>query len=134
MSNDFSMVLSSAFAYLDNGLSVFPLAPKEKKPPKQFKWEPFQYTLPTQEQVRSWFDGSDNNIAVVTGAISRLFAYDFDGGTAKSCADDVIQNKIRQDTREALADTIWVETGGGGFHLLIRFNPAEFQRDNRGSK
>jgi len=123
--------LTSALAYLEIGLSVFPLALKEKRPARQFRWEPFQHTIPTQENVKSWFESKDNNIAIVTGSVSRLIAFDFDGAIAKSNADDVIQNKIRQETKEALADTIWVETGGGGFHLLVRFNPAEFQQDTR---
>jgi hypothetical protein len=131
MTIDVSTSLTSALAYLDMGLSVFPLAPREKKPPKHFKWETFQHTLPKQEHIKSWFDGSDSNIAVATGVVSRLLAFDIDGPIAKSHVDDVIQNTIRQDTRDAIADTVWVETGGGGFHLLIRYDPSEFQQDNR---
>src|SRR5918992_3138697 len=129
MTIDVSTSLASALWYLHHGLSVFPLATKQKKPPKQFKWEPFQHTLPSQEQVKSWFDGSDNNIAIATGTVSKLLVFDLDGDIAKLYADNVIQNKIRRDTSDAIADTIWVETGGGGFHLLIRFDPEEFQQD-----
>ena len=125
-----STSLAFALWHLRHGLSVFPLATKQKKPPKQFKWEPFQHTLPSQEQVKSWFDGSDNNIAIATGTVSKLLVFDLDGDIAKLHADNVIQNKIRRDTRDAIADTIWMETGGGGFHLLIRFDPGEFQQDN----
>ena len=94
---DTAVALTSALTYLDMGLSVFPLA-AEKKPAKQFKWEAFQRTLASQEQIKSWFDGSDCNIAIATGAVSRLLAFDIDGPRAKSYADDIIQNKIRQDT------------------------------------
>src|SRR5919106_5650989 len=125
-----STSLAFALWHLRHGLSVFPLATKQKKPPKQFKWEPFQHTLPSQEQVKSWFDGSDNNIAIATGTVSKLLVFDLDGDIAKLHADNVIQNKIRRDTRDAIADTIWMETGGGGFHLLIRFDTGEFQQDN----
>jgi DNA polymerase, archaea type len=125
-----SISLTSALAYLEMSLSVFPLAAREKKPPKQFKWEQFQRTLPTQDQVKSWFDGSDSNIAVATGAVSKLLAFDIDGDIAKSHAKDVIQNRVHQDTRNAILDTMWVETGGAGFHLLVRFNPGEFQQDS----
>ena len=125
-----SISLTSALAYLEMSLSIFPLAARER-PPKQFKWEKFQHTLPTQDQVKFWFDGSDNNIAIVTGAVSRLLALDIDGPLGKSYVDNVIQNRIRQDTRDAISDTLWVETGGGGFHLLVRYDPAEFQQDNR---
>jgi hypothetical protein len=123
-------LLSFALQYLGAGLSIFPLISKGKKPTPGFKWEPFQYTLPDQEQVKSWFMGGDNNIAIATGSISRLLAFDIDGDIAKSHAKDVIQNRIHEDTRDAISDTIWVETGGGGFHLLVRFDPGEFQQDN----
>jgi hypothetical protein len=122
--------ISSASQYLSRGLSVFPLIRKQKKPLPGFKWEKFQNTLPTQEQVKSWFDETDNNIAIATGSVSNLLAFDIDNAVAKFHVDYVIQNKIRQDTRDAIADTIWVATGGGGFHLLIRFNPEEFYQDN----
>jgi hypothetical protein len=124
-------LLSWALQYLDLGLSIFPLMPKGKKPIPGFRWEAMKHTLPEQEHVKSWFEGTDNNIAVATGVVSKLLVFDIDGIMAKSNADDVIQSKIRQDTREALADTIWVETGGGGFHILVRFDPVAFQQDNR---
>jgi DNA polymerase, archaea type len=119
-----------ALAYRNEGLSVFPLAPREKKPPKQFKWEQFQHTLPTQEQLKAWFDDNDNNVAIVTGAISRLLVFDIDGNLAKSHADDIIRNRIRQDTGDAISNTLWVETGSGGLHVLIRYDPQEFQGDS----
>jgi hypothetical protein len=130
MTIEVSTPLASALTYLNMGLSVFPLASREKKPPKQFTWEPFQHMLPTQEQLKAWFDGTDNNIAVVTGAVSTLLAFDIDGSLAKFHADDVIRNRIRQDTKDAISDTLWVETGGGGLHIIIRYNPQEFQEDN----
>jgi bifunctional DNA primase/polymerase-like protein len=88
--------------------------PKGKKPVPGFKWEALQRTLPTQEQVKSWFEGTNRNIAVVTGAVSRLLAFDIDGGVAKSHADDIIQNRIRQDTRDAIA-----EAAQGGLQINI---------------
>jgi hypothetical protein len=108
------------------GLSVFPLAPREKRPPTQFRWESFQHTLPTEEQLKSWFADTDYNIAIATGAVSRLLAFDIDGATAKSRADEVLEKNIRHDTRDALSDTILASTGGGGLHLLVRFNPDDF--------
>ena len=130
MSIDDSQVLSSALAYLGLGLSVFPLSPREKKPPIQFKWEPFQHKLPTEEQIKAWFEGRDNNIAVVTGNVSRLIVIDIDGEVAKSYVEDAIHRKVRRDTKQAINSTLWTETGGGGYHLLIRYNPEEFDTDH----
>ncbi len=129
--------ISCALRYLDKGLSIFPLAPKGKKPVPGFKWDPLQHMMPTQEQVKAWFDGSNNNnnnIAVVTGPTSRLLVLDIDGLLAKSHTDEVIRNKICQDTRDALAETLWVETGGGGLHIWIRYEPYEFTNDDLGAR
>lgn len=128
---DPSTPLSSALSYLAQGLSVFPIRRRHKKPVAGFSWEPFQKTLPTIEQVNTWFDDVNINIAIITGAISRLLAFDIDGTLAKSYVDYVIQNKVRHDTRNAIADTIWIQTGGGGFHLLVRYDPREFEQDTR---
>lgn len=134
MTIDISSSLTSALAYLNMGLSVFPLAPGEKKPPKQFKWEAFQHTLPKLEHVKSWFEGTASNIAIATGMISRLLVFDIDGAVAKSHADDVVQNRIRRDTRDAVANSLWVETGGGGLHLWIRYKRDEFVEDDAAAR
>jgi hypothetical protein len=126
--------VSCALQYLCRGLSVFPLIRKQKRPLPGFKWEIFQHTLPTQQQVRSWFEGTDNNIAIATGSISRLLVFDLDEPIAKSHAEDVIQNRLHQDTRDAIADTIWVETGGGGLHIWVRYKPDEFTKDDLGAR
>src|SRR5215217_646940 len=132
MTIDLSTPLASALTYLDAGLSVFPLSPKEKKPPKYFRWESFQHILPTLEQLKSWFEGTyNNNIAIVTGAISRLLVFDIDESIGKTWAHDVIQNMVRQDTRDAISDTLLAETGGEGLHILVRLDPVEFQKDNQ---
>lgn len=130
MSNDLSTALFSALVYFDMGLSVFPLAPTEKKPHKQFKCEAFQHNQPSREQIKSWFDGSDNTIAITTDAVSKLLVFDLDGATAKSNVGDIIHNRILQDTRDAILDTFTVETGGGGLHIWFRYDPGEFQQDN----
>jgi len=130
MATDVSRVLSSALTYLNMGLSVFPLASRDKKPVKHFKWEKFQHELPTEDQVTQWFGGTDSNLAVVTGKISRLLALDIDGEAAKSYAGNVISCKIRQDTKEVIDKTLWTETGGGGYHVLFRYNAEEFDNDD----
>jgi hypothetical protein len=129
MAIDVSTSLTSALSYLGMGLSVFPLTPRQKKPPKHFRWEQWQHELPTEDQVKKWFDRSDNNLAVVTGKVSRLLALDVDGDAARLYAENVIQSKVKYDTKEAINKTLWTETGGGGYHVLIRYNPEEFDKD-----
>ncbi len=130
MASDVTTPSTYALSYLDMGLSVFPLAPREKKPPKHFKWEQLQDALPTEAQVKIWFDRTDNNVAIVTGKVSRLLALDIDGDTAKLYTEHVIDNKIRLDTKEAINKTLWTQTGGGGYHILIRYNPEELDKDD----
>lgn len=134
MTIDVSTPLASSLTYVNMRLSVFPLGARDKKPPKLFKWDSFQHTLPTEEQVNSLFRVGDVNIAIATGAASRLMVFDIDGDRAKSHADDVLQNKIRRDTGEAMADTFWVETGGGGLHIWIRYTPEEFTEDESAAR
>jgi hypothetical protein len=130
MTIDTSTSLTSALIYLQMGLSIIPLAPREKKPPRLFTWEQLQYVLPTEDQVKEWFDDTNNNIGVVTGKISQLLVIDVDGDAAKSYTENVIHNRVRRDTKEAIDKTLWTETGGGGYHLLIRYNPDEFNNDD----
>jgi hypothetical protein len=131
MITDVSTALASALAYLEMGLSVFPLAPREKKPPKNFRWEESQHALATEDQLKAWFDGTNNNLGVVTGKVSRLLVLDVDGDKAKSYIENALHTKVKYDTKEAIDKTLWTETGGGGFHLLVRYDPEEFRQDDR---
>jgi hypothetical protein len=63
--------------------------------------------LPKEKHVKSRFEGRESNIAIATGTISRLLVFDIEGDMAKSHVSDVIQNRIRQDTRDAIVDTVY---------------------------
>lgn len=91
-----------------------------------FRWQAFQHTKPTADKLREWFEGSETNIGVVTGRISGLLVIDIDGDAAKTYTERVIQDKMRPDTRDAVYSTVWTQTGSGGYHILIRYNPDEF--------
>ena len=67
-----SSVVSFSLTYLNVGLSVLGVEPRDNKPVKHFKWNSFQYTLPAQEQVNSLLRGTDVNVAIATGATSRI--------------------------------------------------------------
>ncbi len=71
-------ILLIAKEYLRCGFSVIPLQSKGKKPVIP-SWREFQKRLPTEEELASWFwNGSRNNIGIVSGAISRLAILDAD--------------------------------------------------------
>ena len=67
-----------AIAYTAKGFSVISLKPKSKQP-SIASWKPFTVSNPSKEQLESWFVNTDNNIAIITGRISSIFAIDIDG-------------------------------------------------------
>jgi putative DNA primase/helicase len=87
--------LEAAFAYLRARLSCIPIATDGSKVPdgrllprkwdeqeqrKKATWDPFKERLPTEEELRRWFDRPDPpGVAVVCGAVSgNLECLDFD--------------------------------------------------------
>ena len=70
-------MLDTAIDYLQSGLCVLPAILDEKRPALT-GWKQYQRRLPTERQVRSWFDGSPP-MSVLTGAVSgNLEMLDFD--------------------------------------------------------
>jgi len=60
------------------GWSVIPLRPREKLPIRE--WKEFQERLPEPEELKEWFENTENNIGIVTGKISNLVVVDADNG------------------------------------------------------
>lgn len=103
--------LEWALHYHSLGFSVVPVMPGEKLPAVQ--WARYQTTRATPEQIRAWFGGSvDFGVGIVTGAVSGIFALDFDGDEGAETRDR-LEAKGLPAAPEAL-------TGGGGNHLLFR--------------
>lgn len=68
----------SALGCLGADLSVLPAHLAEKRPAVP-GWKTFQTSLPTEQQVRTWFTKAEA-LCIVTGAVSgRLEMIDFDG-------------------------------------------------------
>ena len=69
--------MSAALEYLEQGLSVLPVAPETKKPLP--KWKEFQTRLPTPEEVEAWWRRWPNaQLGFVTGAVSGRVVLDSD--------------------------------------------------------
>ena len=69
----------AALAYVALGLHPIPCAPRSKRP--LVKWQPYQTTAPTREQIDQWWgETPDANVALVLGR--GMFAVDLDGGAA----------------------------------------------------
>lgn len=73
-------MLEAAYEYRDRGWSVIPLKPKDKKP--LIPWKPYQTRHATDEELTEWFTDGENNLAIVTGAISNLTVVDCDSQAA----------------------------------------------------
>jgi P4 family phage/plasmid primase-like protien len=64
--------------YLEMGLSVIPLRPRDKKP-NLSQWEQYQTRRATEKEIESWFKDTDNNVGIVCGKVSgNLVVVDFD--------------------------------------------------------
>jgi archaellum biogenesis ATPase FlaH len=97
-----------ALKYLSFGFSVIPLKPKDKKPAIT-SWVEFQERKPTEDEIKSWFFGKENNIAIVTGAISGLTVVDLDS-----------QEAIEFSIKHNFPLTPLVKTGKG-YHAYYRY-------------
>jgi hypothetical protein len=101
-------------AYIANGLSVIPIKPRDKAP--AISWRPYQKDAPSVAEVRRWFEGTDNNIGVVTGKVSgNLVVLDFDD--AKTFEDFV--KALSDDLKDVIANTWRVRTSRG-YHVYLR--------------
>jgi len=69
-------VLSVALSWLNLGIAAIPIRPGSKKPAA--RWQQYQKRLPSEHQLRLWFDNGRNfNLALVTGW-QDLTVVDFD--------------------------------------------------------
>ncbi|HEX8011513.1 MAG TPA: bifunctional DNA primase/polymerase [Casimicrobiaceae bacterium] len=100
-------------AYAERGWSVIPIEPGGKRP--LVAWEEFQRRIAAVDEMDDWFwRWSHANIAVVTGALSRLVVLDIDpehGGAGS--LDDLEEQHGR------LPRTIEAATGSGGRHVYF---------------
>jgi len=105
--------LAAALRYLKRGWAVVPAGERAKRP--IVPWQRFQHELPSEAQVRQWFERwPAANLAVVTGEVSGIIVIDVDarhGGDA-SLAE-------MQARHGALPDTMEAATGGSGRHLYF---------------
>jgi len=103
------MLGSDVFAILkaavDAGFSIIPV--NADKRPRLPAWKPYQVRLPTQEELKLWWDENPAAWGVVTGEVSGIVVLDFDGA-------------IGLETLRKLNSEPHVRTGSGGAHLYLR--------------
>jgi hypothetical protein len=108
--------LEYALFYVSYGLSVIPLKPGEKTP--LIKWEKYQEEPPSTAEVQKWFDGSNNNIAIICGKVSgNLVVIDFDdAGVYEKFLHEVESDAELKD----IIGSTWLVKTGKGFHIYLR--------------
>jgi hypothetical protein len=75
-------LLNVARSYHEQGFSVIPIQPREKKP--LIVWDKYQTQRTTEEEIKAWWaKWPDANAGIVTGAISGLVVIDLDSVEAK---------------------------------------------------
>ena len=93
-------------------------------------WSKLQHEGQTVENVTESFQNKSSNIAIITGKASKIVAFDIDGDEAERKFDEVIKNLDDIQIKSALDKTMQSKTGSGhGKHIIIGFNPEEFQND-----
>jgi hypothetical protein len=111
------MQFSDMRKYVEQGLSVFPLLPRDKRPytdllpieDGRHSWEPFQHRAPNDEELDNWEgSGQAYNIALACGAVSGVVVLDADGEKA-----------VEFCRRHRLTSPVRVKTGKG-YHYYFR--------------
>jgi PAS domain-containing protein len=102
--------LEDALAVWRRGLSVIPVPRPDathdgKKP--TIAWKEYQTRLATEDEIRAWF-AAEQNIAIVTGALSGVVVVDADSP------------ETLQWIRRRLPYTPWQTKTARGFHLFYR--------------
>lgn len=107
-----------ALLYLNKGLSVIPLLPREKRP--AIPWKEYQSRLPTEEEVKEWFS-KDRNIGIVCGRVSgNLVVIDFDSVELFDEWYKRIDSEY-PELRDVVMST-WIVETGKGIHVYLRLS------------
>jgi hypothetical protein len=122
--------------YTYRGFSIFPVPvpgwvnPKGKKYDSKtpsIKWAKYQSRIANPKEIQTWFsNGNGNNIAIVTGSISRIFVLDIDGEKAKIVFQSQVLPRLSANIQNALDPTMHVRTGGNGAHIYFRYKYEDF--------
>lgn len=100
-----------ASEYVDNGWSVLPVKPEEKRP-YMTNWLQYTRTRATKQTVTSWFTNLSNaGIGVVTGKVSNMVVLDIE-----SDCPYPIEELLKKYPTQMIS-----RTGSGGYHLFYQY-------------
>lgn len=126
------------------GINVFPIKPfdaqkkaeteaagkeyKECKTPLSgLDLDHYYKNKTTEAEIEIWFAKTNNNLGVVTGAISRVDVFEIDGRESLEHFIKVLVEKTPAIAKK-LEPTYRVKTGSGGMHVYFRFSLDEFPK------
>ena len=94
-------------------------------------WGELQSQSQTLEDVERRFqDKEDCNIAILTGTVLGILAFDIDGEEAQNHFDKMIETLGDPQIADAIRNTMQTRTGGSyGRHIILRVDPLEFESD-----
>ena len=112
--------LLSALAFRENGFSIIPLLPKDKKP--WGKWSDRQETKMSMGAIKKhWALHPDANVGIVTGKISNIIVFDCDSKEAIEQFENILGGKPA---------TYIVKTANGA-HYYFRYPKSKNKCPNR---
>ena len=113
--------IEDAQKYVKMGFSVIPVKPRDKV--AAVSWAEYQKRLPTEQEIKQWFNGGENNIAIICGKVSgNLVVFDFD--------DLNVVPFVVGSIGEVAKKTMVVRTGKG-YHVYYRMKePSNFKLSN----
>lgn len=104
-------VLAQANEYIDQGWSILPVKPSEKRP-YMTNWLQYQHTRATKEMADSWFTSlTGAGVGMVTGRISGVVVLDIE-----SYCSIPIDELLRRYPTQMIS-----RTGTGGYHLFYLY-------------
>jgi len=114
----FNNVYEAAKFYVkEYGLSVIPLAFKDKRP--IVEWKEYQERLPSDEELTKWFKGKKRNIAIICGRVSGgLVVVDFD--SKEKFTDFIMKLKNASIGLKHAIENTWIVKTGKGYHVYLR--------------
>ena len=117
-----------ALEYYHKNFSIIPIKDKDKKPAIQ-SWEGNKTKRADEKQIREWFlnGKSSYNIAIVTGSISQIVAFDIDGDAAKEHFDHTVKELDDDTVKAFIHNTTSMKTGSSNTNLIIGFERQDFQ-------
>jgi Bifunctional DNA primase/polymerase, N-terminal len=112
--------LAFALKYKQQRYSTIPLKSGSKVPFLN-SWEPYQKTIASEGQLEAWFSNghATNNIAIVTGKISRIIAFDIDGEEALDRFNRAVESLEDNELKTALGDTMHIRTASGNTNTVV---------------